>query len=90
MTVSPASEPRGRAVAGRTSYLVLHNSGELATPDAAGTRVLRYPKGAVVFRDGRVLEVGAGPSCCAGTARHGRSTPTVASSPQAWWTATPT
>ena len=72
MTISPASEPRDKAVAGRSSYLVLHNSGELATPDAQGTQVLRYPKGAVVFRDGRVLEVGSGPELLR---RHGDARP---------------
>ncbi len=72
MTVSPASEPRDRAVAGRTSYLVLHNSSEVVTPDARGVQVLRYPKGAVVFRDGRVLEVGPGAELLR---RHGDARP---------------
>jgi imidazolonepropionase len=31
------------------------------TADLEGRAVLRYPRGAVVFRDGRVLEVGPGP-----------------------------
>lgn len=60
MTISPTSDPHGKAVAGRASYLVLHNTAEVVTPDAEGTRVLRYPKGAVVFREGRVLEIGPG------------------------------
>jgi imidazolonepropionase len=45
-------------VAGRTAYLILHNTSEVVTPDAEGREVLRFPRGAVVFRDGRVLEVG--------------------------------
>lgn len=48
-----------KVVAGRTAYLILHNTSEVVTPDPSGTRILRYPKGAVVFRDGRVLEVGS-------------------------------
>jgi imidazolonepropionase len=51
-------DPSSKQVAGRTAYLILHNTSEVATPDAAGERILRFPKGAVVFRDGRVLEVG--------------------------------
>src|SRR5437867_2894265 len=51
-------EPNSKAVAGRTSYLVLHNTSEIVTPDAEGRKVLRYPKGAMVFQDGRVVEVG--------------------------------
>jgi imidazolonepropionase len=38
--------------------LILHNTSEVVTPDADGYQVLRFPKGAIVFRDGRVLEVG--------------------------------
>jgi imidazolonepropionase len=38
--------------------LILHNTSEVVTPDADGREVLRFPKGAIVFRDGRVLEVG--------------------------------
>jgi imidazolonepropionase len=45
-------------VAGRGAYLILHNTSEVVTPDAQGREVLRYPRGAIVFRDGRVLEVG--------------------------------
>jgi imidazolonepropionase len=48
-----------KAVAGRSAYLLLHNTSEVVTPDRAGRAVLRYPRGAVVFREGRVLEVGA-------------------------------
>src|SRR6185436_4924728 len=42
----------------RTAYLILHNTSEVVTPDAAGREILRFPKGAIVFREGRVLEVG--------------------------------
>lgn len=54
-----ASDPSGKPVAGRSAYLILHNTSEVVTPDAEGREVLRFPKGAIVFRDGRVLEVGA-------------------------------
>ena len=50
-----------RAVAGRASYVLLHNTSEVVTPDAEGRCVLRIPRGALVFRDGRVLEIGTGP-----------------------------
>jgi imidazolonepropionase len=72
MTVSPASDPHGKTVAGRTSYMVLHNTAEVVTSDAGGTRVARYPKGAVVFRDGRVLEIGPGADLLR---RHGEARP---------------
>jgi imidazolonepropionase len=72
VTVFPASDSHGKAVAGRTSYLVLHNTAEVVTPDPDGTRVLRYPKGAVVFRDGRVLEIGPGAELLR---RHGDARP---------------
>jgi imidazolonepropionase len=58
MTVGPSRDTSARPVAGRTAYVLLHNTSEIATCDAAGERVLRYPKGAIVFREGRVLEVG--------------------------------
>jgi len=48
-------------VAGRATYALLHNTSEVVTADLEGTRVLRIPRGAVVFRDGRVLEIGNGP-----------------------------
>ena len=56
-----AGAPRDfdRPMAGRSAYLMIHNTSEVVTPDAHGERILRVPKGAVVFRDGRVLEVGA-------------------------------
>lgn len=72
MTVFPTSDPHGRTVAGRTSYLVVHNTSEIVTPDADGTRVLRYPRGAVVFRDGKVLEIGIGADVLR---RHGEERP---------------
>src|SRR5688572_13110848 len=53
-----ASDPQNKAVAGRTSYLIVHNTSEVVTPDPEGRKILRYPRGAVVFQDGRVLEVG--------------------------------
>ena len=59
MTVGPTRDASARPVAGRTAYVILHNTSEIVTCDAAGERVLRYPKGAIVFQDGRVLEVGA-------------------------------
>ncbi|MBI1798672.1 MAG: imidazolonepropionase [Candidatus Eisenbacteria bacterium] len=58
MTVGPSRDASTRPVAGRTAYLILHNTSEVATMDAAGERLLRFPRGAVVFQDGRVLEVG--------------------------------
>jgi len=58
MIHGPAHDPSGKLVAGRSAYLILHNTSEVATPDALGREVLRFPKGAVVFRDGRVAEVG--------------------------------
>jgi imidazolonepropionase len=61
-----------KAVAGRTSYLVLHGTAEIVTPDSTGTRILRYPKGAIAFRDGRVLELGPGPELLR---RHGEARP---------------
>jgi imidazolonepropionase len=61
MTLHPSREPSSRPVAGRSAYLILHNTSEVVTLDAAGERLLRYPKGAVVFQDGKVLEVGGAP-----------------------------
>jgi len=61
MGFEPPRDPSVRVVAGRTSYLILHNTSEVVTPDGEGRAVLRYPRGAVVFREGRVLEVGPGP-----------------------------
>jgi imidazolonepropionase len=58
MSYWPAHDPSGKPVAGRTAYLILHNTSEVVTPDAEGRRIQRFPKGAIVFRDGRVLEVG--------------------------------
>jgi len=64
--------PFGKPVAGRTSYLVLHNTAEVVTPDATGTRILRYPRGAIAFRDGRILELGHGTELLR---RHGDARP---------------
>lgn len=58
MTVGPARDASGRMVAGRAAYLILHNTSEVVTPNADGTEILRYPRGAVVFQAGRVLEIG--------------------------------
>ena len=59
MTYWAANDPSSKPVAGRSAYLILHNTSEVVTPDAEGREVLRYPKGAIVFREGRVLEVGS-------------------------------
>jgi len=59
VTVGSPRDATGRAVAGRASYLLVHNTSEVVTPDPEGKRVLRHPRGAVVFRDGRVLEIGS-------------------------------
>jgi imidazolonepropionase len=72
MSVTPRSEPYDKAVAGRTAYLILHNTSEVATPDPGGQRIVRYSRGAVVFRDGRVVEVGPGPDLLR---RHGEARP---------------
>jgi imidazolonepropionase-like amidohydrolase len=72
MGLGPSRDPSARAVAGRTSYLILHNTSEVVTPDPAGRAVLRYPRGAIVFQEGRVLEVGPGPEL---TRRHPEARP---------------
>jgi imidazolonepropionase len=61
MSLGPARDPSFRPVAGRASYLILHNTSEVATPDREGRAIVRHPRGAVVFQEGRVLEVGPGP-----------------------------
>ncbi len=53
-----AHDPSSKPVAGRSAYLILHNTSEVVTPDPEGQRIVRTPKGAVVFMNGRVLEVG--------------------------------
>ena len=58
MTLLPAREPTTRSVAGGASYILLHNTSEVVTPDLTGEKILRYPKGAVVFQEGRVVEIG--------------------------------
>ena len=58
MTYWSAHDPSSKPVAGRSAYLILHNTSEVVTPDSEGREVMRFPKGAIVFRDGRVLEVG--------------------------------
>lgn len=59
MTIRSAQNPSNKAVAGRTAYLLVHNTSEVVTPDPEGREILRFPKGGVVFADGRVLEVGS-------------------------------
>jgi imidazolonepropionase len=61
MSLGPARDPSFRQVAGRASYLILHNTSEVVTPDGEGRAIVRHPRGAVVFQEGRVLEVGPGP-----------------------------
>jgi imidazolonepropionase len=58
MSLMPAREPTARPVAGGASYVLLHNTSEVVTPDLAGEKILRFPKGAVVFQEGRVVEIG--------------------------------
>lgn len=72
MTTGPLSDPGSRAIAGRTAYLILHNTSEVVTPDPAGKRLVRHAKGAVVFQDGKVLEVGAAVDLLK---RHGEARP---------------
>jgi imidazolonepropionase len=57
----PASAGAVRPVAGRSSYVLLHNTSEVVTADAEGRGIVHHPRGAVVFRDGRVLEIGSAP-----------------------------
>ncbi len=58
MSLLDPRDPSVKSVQGRTSYLIVHNTSEVVTPDLEGRSILRYPRGAIVFRDGRVLEVG--------------------------------
>ena len=60
MSTRPANDPSAKQLAGRGAYVILHNTSEVVTPDAEGRQVLRFPRGAIVFRDGRVVEVGPG------------------------------
>lgn len=72
MSVTPRSEPYDKAVAGRAAYVILHNTSEVVTPDPNGEQIVRYARGAVVFRDGRVEEVGPGVELLR---RHGEARP---------------
>jgi imidazolonepropionase len=72
MAFVPGRDPSDRLVAGRSAYTILHNTSEVVTPDPEGCRVLRFPKGALVFRDGRVLEVGRAADLMR---RHGEARP---------------
>ncbi len=57
----PSESPvMARPVAGKAAYLVLHNTSEVVSADGEGRRVVRWPKGAIAFGEGRVLEVGSG------------------------------
>jgi imidazolonepropionase len=58
MATYAGQDPSTRSVAGRSAYLLLHNTSEVVTPDAEGRGILRFPRGAIVFREGRVLEIG--------------------------------
>lgn len=58
MSTWSAHDPSSKPVAGRSAYLILHNTSEVVTPDAEGQRIIRTPRGAVVFMNGKVLEVG--------------------------------
>ena len=58
MSTRPANDPAVKQAARSSAYVILHNTSEVVTPDAEGRQVLRIPKGAIVFRDGRVVEVG--------------------------------
>src|SRR5258706_10616948 len=70
--MSLGSGTGSKVVAGRAAYLLLHNTSEVVTPDAEGRRVLRYPRGAVVFQDGHVVEVGPASEL---SRRHGEARP---------------
>src|SRR2546426_4955851 len=59
MPLEPISSVAPKAVAGRSAYILLHNSSEIVTADPEGRSVLRHQRGALVFRDGRVLEIGS-------------------------------
>jgi imidazolonepropionase len=54
----PSTDASGRRVAGRSAYVLLHNTSEVVTPDPEGRRIVRHRRGALVFQEGRVLEVG--------------------------------
>jgi imidazolonepropionase len=58
MAHTPLGGTSEKAVAGRTAYLILYNTSEVVTPDPEGRTIVRHPRGAIVFREGRVLEIG--------------------------------
>jgi imidazolonepropionase len=72
MNLGPPRDPSSRAVAGRAAYLILHNTSEVVTPDPEGREILRYPRGAIVFQDGHVVEVGPAAEV---SRRHGEARP---------------
>ncbi len=59
MPLEPVQSVASKVVAGRSAYILLHNTSEVVTADLEGREVLRHQRGALVFRDGRVLEVGS-------------------------------
>ena len=61
MRTGPANAASAKPLAGGTAYLIIHNTSEVVTADADGREVLRFPKGAIVVREGRVVEVGPAP-----------------------------
>ena len=71
MTLS-TGDPSSRAVAGRMAYQILHNTSEVVTPDPEGRRILRHARGAVVFREGKVIEIGSASELFR---RHGEARP---------------
>src|SRR5215831_20773670 len=56
--MSLGSSLSDKVVAGRAAYLLVHNTSEIVTADHEGGRVIRHPRGAIVFQDGNVVEVG--------------------------------
>src|SRR5213075_663941 len=72
MNLGPPRDPSSRAVAGRAAYLLLHNTSEVVTPDPEGRQILRIPRGAIVFQDGHVVEVGPAAEL---SRRHGEARP---------------
>jgi imidazolonepropionase len=72
VTVGAGRGDIGKLVAGRSAYLMVHNTSEVVTPDRDGRAIVRHPKGAIVFRDGRVLEIGSAAEL---SRRHGEARP---------------
>ena len=70
--MSLGSGAGAKLVAGRAAYLLLHNTSEVVTADPEGVRILRIPRGALVFQDGRVVEIGPAAEL---SRRHGEARP---------------